>query len=78
MIFTKICLDDLEVIKKRRIQTRNYYVSSANDEFTCGAISILVGPDMHKELNLGISKQQAKVSKRCVVHGYLGLVNGGS
>ena len=77
-MFRKISLDDIEVMRKYRVQTRNFYVSSLVEEFTCGAsTSIMNFKDINKEVTFGISKGELKISNRQLVCGLLGNINGG-
>ena len=73
----KISLDDMEILRKYRVQSRNFYVSSSVEEFTCGAHVTFLnykGPD----LSFGVSKRELRISDRQLVSGLLGNINGGS
>ena len=80
MNIQKINIDDLEILKKYILQTRNFYVSSEVDEFTCGAKALLFTESKRRssEKVIGISKEDHRASNRCLVHGFLGCINGGS
>jgi hypothetical protein len=75
----KISLEDMEVFRKYRVQTRNYCVARQVEEFTCGSHAVLYRTDkMIQDKMLGISKKEIRVSNRNHINGHLGLVNGGS
>jgi hypothetical protein len=81
----KVSLEDEEILRKYRVQTRNSYVSSEVESFTCGAQTSLMDLDkivnskwLTKEVNFGIGKKELSISNRNFVNGYLGNVNGGS
>jgi len=76
----KISIDHEVVMRKYRLQSRNYYVSSTNDMFNCGAVAVVVDFRIGtaKEQNIGISKQEIKISNSSLVHLYSGNINGGS
>lgn len=78
MKFRKISLDDLEILQKHRVQTRNFYVSSHVEIFTCGAIMHVLSGKEQKSNSFGISKEELKISNRVLVCRYLGGINGGS
>jgi len=81
----KISLDDEEILRKRRVQTRNFSVSSDHEAFTCGGQACIMDLNFNRskkhinpEINFGIGKKESKVSNRNLVSGYLGNINGGS
>ena len=80
MSHEKIGLEDLEILRKYTMQTRNWYVSGYMDNFTCGARALLLteGNRRIDERTIGVSKEEHKVSVRIYVAGFLGCINGGS
>ncbi len=79
MIIRKISLEDMEVFRKYKVQTRNYCVARQVEEFTCGSHTVQYKTDrMIQDKIFGISKKEIRVSNRHNINGHLGLVNGGS
>jgi hypothetical protein len=77
----KIGLDDSDLMKKYRVQTRNYHVCSRVEDFTCGSNCIAIAEDRKNwktDYEFGISKQEMKVSNRLLMSSCLGIINGGS
>jgi len=77
----KISLDFIEIMKKYRLQSRNWNVSSGNDEFTPGlplAVIVSDNAKFGKEVRFGVSKKENMISSMALINGYLGSINGGS
>ena len=65
-------------MKRYRVQTRNYGVSVFDEEFTCGSHAIYLTENVANDKPFGVSKKTLWVSRRDLVHGHLGNINGGS
>jgi hypothetical protein len=76
--FRKVSLEDYEVGRKYRVQTRNYYVSAAVEEFHGGASCLIMNTKTHDETFFGPSKKEYRVSNSSRINGWMSQVNGGS
>jgi hypothetical protein len=74
----KIPLDDMEVMKKRRLQQCNYYVCCEVEAFSCEAVGMFVGGEFSHGTCFGVSKKEDAVSRSGRVNGFMGNFNGGS
>jgi hypothetical protein len=74
----KITLEDNEVLKKYRVQTRNYHVSGLVEEFTCGSHAMWMHDCGADDAIFGVSKQAYHVSTRAMVSRFLGSVSDGT
>lgn len=76
MKFGKMSLDELDLMRKRTIQTMNYSAAGYVEEFDCGGV-VMVLNDEKLETQFGISKLENKISYRGHVSPYIRLINGG-
>lgn len=81
MSTVKIGLDDLDILRKYRLQTINHSVSAAVDEFSCEAKTAMINisrPNYGHEIQFGVGKKTNLISSRHAVNGLLGVINGGA
>jgi hypothetical protein len=75
--FRKVSTDEHEVMKRRRINNRNFYVSSYSEEFSCEAAVSCVGVKNIPFQVIGLSKMEHRVSDKFFVDICRGFVSGG-
>ena len=79
MNFSKISIDDQEVLKKRRIQFTPYEMSSMVEEFDCGGTAVFLEPGKKESPSFGISKCEGMISfKRYYMNSLRRKLSGGA